>query len=45
MDLKIREGVRSAKYILSHDFDVRNRIVLEKKIYDCVWMEWDLCLS
>ena len=45
MDLKIREGVRSAKYRHSHDFDVRYRIVFEKKIYDCVWMEWDLYLS
>jgi hypothetical protein len=44
MDLKIREGVRSAKYRHSHDFDVRNRIGFEK-IYDCVWMEWDLYLS
>ena len=45
MDLKIREGVRSAKYRHSDDFDARYRIGFEKKIYDCVWMEWDLYLS
>ena len=45
MDLKIREGSRSAKYRHSHDFDVRYRIDFEKIIYDYVWMEWDLYLS
>ena len=45
MDLKIREGSRSAKYRHSHDFDVRYRIDFENIIYDYVWMEWDLYLS